>query len=170
MHNNKTKRLKSQNDNALHYSSVILSRGTGTRAPHVCALCDQMFIKPNQTKKKKKKCPTILLCAFNFYLRLARLFVHSSPLGVFSHSHAVQYLQTVSGNSKMFGVNYNIQTYFEIFHSLHFQFHRGVLVTQYNRFRMLLKCRDGPHVIDTFFDGFVQSKSFVWSCDQYHHL
>jgi len=62
------------------------------------------------------------------------------------------------------------QTYFEIFHSLHFQFHRSILVAQNQCFRMLLKRRNGPHMIDTFFDGFVQSERLVRPRDQYHDL
>lgn len=60
--------------------------------------------------------------------------------------------------------------YLKIFHSLHFQFYRCVFVAQYECFRVLLKRRDGPHVIDAFLDGLVQSEGLVRSRDQYHDL
>lgn len=59
---------------------------------------------------------------------------------------------------------------FKVFHSLNFEFQRGILITHKHSVAVLLESRYCPHVVDTFFNGFVQSKGFVGSCDKNHHL
>lgn len=59
---------------------------------------------------------------------------------------------------------------FEIFDCFDFELQRGVLVADEHGVGVLLEGRHCPHVVDTVLDGFVQSKGFVGSRDQDHHL
>lgn len=59
---------------------------------------------------------------------------------------------------------------FKVLHCLNFQFQRSILITHKHSLGVLLESRYCPHVVDTLLDSFVQSKGFVGSRDENHHL
>lgn len=60
--------------------------------------------------------------------------------------------------------------YLEVFDSFHAQLKRSVLVADHDRARMLLERADGPHMVDAFLDGFVESERLVGARYKNHYL
>lgn len=46
----------------------------------------------------------------------------------------------------------NLISHLEVFHGLHSQLQRRILIADHQRVGMLLECTNGPHVIHAFFD------------------
>lgn len=59
---------------------------------------------------------------------------------------------------------------FKVFHRLHPQLLCCIFITHEDSLRMLLKRWDRPHMIYTFFYGFIKGKGFVCTSNKNHHL
>ena len=57
------------------------------------------------------------------------------------------------------------QLTFEVLNGFHPELQGGILIAHKDRVRVLLECRDSPHVVDPFLNGLVEGKGFVRTSD-----
>ncbi len=73
--------------------------------------------------------------------------------------------EKISNNMHQSHEKLKLSAHLEVLHSLNSKLKCGIFVTNEESCWMQLKGTDSPHVINSFFDCFVQSKTFVRPSD-----